>query len=225
MAPTRVIPALVLLAAAGGAGFAVSTRHPARIRPTSPRSTAVLCSPADAAEEPAPSPRLFSRAWFSKWAKFDKDTLKTLGVDAFFTYGVVSNLNAGITIALAWGVFSQGSGMSPLAPGPWKGFLSTYTAIYLSLGTILRPVRMALAVSLTPLYGRGVAALRASLPFRETRPKLNRTIALVLISLVFNTMGTCAVIALGAWLAGLVTGVPAFPPGYTFTWPGRGASA
>jgi len=138
---------------------------------------------------------------------------------------VVSNLNAGITIALAWGAFSQGSGMSPLAPGQWKGFLTTYTAIYLSLGTILRPVRMALAVSLTPLYGRGVAALRASLPFRETRPKLNRTIALVLISLVFNTMGTCAVIALGAWLAGLVTGVPAFPPGYTFTWPGRGASA
>jgi len=75
---------------------------------------------------------------------------------------------------------------------------------------------MALAVSLTPLYGNAVSRLRSSLPFRESRPKLNRTLALVVISLLLNVIGTSGIIFFGAWLAGFVTGVPMFPPGYRF---------
>jgi len=139
-----------------------------------------------------------------------------MGVDAFFTYGVVSNLNVGVTVAIAWATFSRTAGLSPLAPGQWKGFVGTYTAIYLSLGTLLRPVRMALSVSLTPLYTRGIAGVRSRLPFRQTRPKLNRTLALVLTSLALNVVCTSGVIILGAWLAGVITGVPMIPPGYRF---------
>lgn len=177
--------------------------------------TAAMCSPAvtPPLDDAGVPPRMLSKAWFKKWATFDKDKIKTLGVDAFFTYGVVSNLNVGFMTALAWGTFSKTSGLSPLAVGQWKGFLATYTALYLSLGTVLRPFRMAFAVGLTPLYTRTVARLRDRLPFRESNPQLNRTLALVSISLLFNFVGTFSLVGLGAWVAGIVTGVPAFPAG------------
>ena len=154
------------------------------------------------------------RAWFSKWMKFDREQLGKLGVDAFFTYGVVSNINAGITVALAWGTFSRTTGLSPLAPGMWPKFGATYFAIYLSLGSLLRPVRLAASVGLTPVYSKTVARIQDALPFRTTRPKLNRTLALLVMSLGFNTVGTCSLIALGVYVAGVVTGVPAVPPGW-----------
>lgn len=160
------------------------------------------------------SPRFMSKAWFSKWAKFDKDKIKRLGIDAFFTYGVVSNLNVALTTAIAWGIASKATGLSPLAPGQWKNFLSVYAGLYLSLGSILRPFRMALAVGMTPVYGNAVARFRNGLPFRETRPKLNRTLALVAISLLLNVFGTFSLVGLGAYIAGVITGVPAFPPGW-----------
>ena len=73
---------------------------------------------------------------------------------------------------------------------------------------------MAVAVSLTPVYSAAVTRLRERLPFYENRPKLNRTMALFLISLLCNVVGTAAFAFAGAWIASLVTGVPMFPPGY-----------
>ena len=140
--------------------------------------------------------------------------LQTLGVDFVFTYGVVSNFNVAFTAALAWASFSRATGLSPLAPGQFKGFVAAYGAIYISLGTILRPVRMALAVSVTPLYSKAIAAVRSSLPFRESRPQLNRTLALVMLSLLLNVFATGVLTFLGASIASLVTGVPMFPPGF-----------
>ena len=213
-------------------------------------SLPVLCDapavPAEPEPETAPSPIGRARAWLGKWAKFDKDMLKTLGVDAFFTCapppargalsesaglarrqdaltlvrvarladGVVSNINAAFTVALAWGTFSKASGLSPLAPGQWSKFLATYVGIYATLGSLLRPFRFALAVGATPLYTKVITGVRDALPFRKTRPALNRTLALVLVSLFLNAAGTCGIIAVGCWGAGVVTGVPAFPPGW-----------
>jgi len=173
----------------------------------------IMCDAAVASEEPS-SPFGRFRAWLTKWSRFDKAQLKTLGVDAFFTYGVVSNINAGLTVALAWGTFSAASGLSPLVPGQWKGFFATYTGIYLSLGSVLRPFRLALAVGCTPIYTRFVSKVRDSLPFRSSRPALNRTLAIFLVSVLLNIVGTCGIIGLGVWTAGVVTGVPAFPPGW-----------
>ena len=93
-------------------------------------------------------------------------------------------------------------------------FVVTYTGIYATLGSILRPFRFALAVSCTPLYSSFISKTRDNLPFRTTRPRLNRTLALISISLLLNVAGTCGVIALGVWIAGLVTGVPAFPQAF-----------
>lgn len=171
-------------------------------------------SDAAASDAGAPSPSAFgrARAWFSKYAKFDRKKMQTLGVDFMFTYGVVSNLNVAVTAALAWGVFCRTTGLSPLAPGQVKGYVAAYTTIYLSLGTVLRPVRMAFAVTATPLYARAVAKVRQVLPFRESRPPLNRTLAIILLSILLNVFATGILAALGCSLASLITGVPLLPP-------------
>jgi hypothetical protein len=144
-----------------------------------------------------------------------KEEIKKLGIDCFFTYGVVSNINVGFLVSIAWITFSKASGLSPLAPGQWKGFVGTYGALYLSLGSILRPVRFAVAVGATPLYSAFVGRIRGGLPFRESRPKLNRFLAIFLASLLLNFAGTMGLIFLGVSFAGLVTGVPPFPPGWS----------
>lgn len=164
------------------------------------------------------------RAWMKKWASFDKDKIKTLGIDAFFTYGVVSNLNVALLTAIAWTTFSTTTGLSPLAPGQWKGFVATYGALYISLGSIMRPFRMAFAVTATPVYTAFVTRIRSGLPFAESNPKLNRTLALIVVSLVFNMAGTFLLIAGGAWVAGQISGVPPLPPGRSLMslLPGRG---
>ena len=143
--------------------------------------------------------------------------MATLGVDSVFAYGVVSNINAAALVTFSWFTFSKAAGVSPLAPGQWPKFFATYTGIYLTVGNLLRPLRFAAAASLTPVYGGLVSWLQARLPLKD-KPKLNRTLAILVLSLLVNTTGTCALIAAGAWLAGLVTGVPALPVGWR--WPG-----
>lgn len=177
-----------------------------------------MCAAAEPApEESSPAgPVARFRAWFNKYAKMDKDSIKRLGVDAFFTYGCVSNLNAAVTVAIAWGAFSRASGLSPLAPNQWKPYLATYGAIYLTLGSLLRPFRIATAIGLTPGYSMIVKNLREKLPFTTSRPRLNRFLAVFIISILVNTAGTCLLCAGGACFAGFVTGVPAVPPGYKF---------
>jgi len=138
------------------------------------------------------------------------------------TYGVVSNVNAALLVSFVWGSFSKAYGISPLSPGAWQKFLPFYFGIYATLGTVLRPLRLAAAVSLTPVYAGVIRWVQDRLPlYRTSNPKLNRTIAVVLVSLIGNTLGTCAITAGGVQLAGFLTGVPAFPPGWR--WPGAPA--
>ena len=68
---------------------------------------------------------------------------------------------------------------------------------------------------MTPAYTRFVGRVRDRLPFRTKRPALNRTLAIVLVSLLLNAAGTCGIIFLGISFAGLVTGVQPFPPGWS----------
>lgn len=189
---------------------------PLLVAPLPPARAAILaCDPAATAPEPAPEPQSgFGkvRAWFSKWAKFDRASLSKLGVDFLFTYGVVSNLNVALTASLAWAAFSTRTGLSPLYPGAKAGFVAQYAIIYATVGTLLRPVRMALAVSATPLYSRAVLKLRTNLPFYKSRPKVNRTIAIFLVSVLLNVVASGLLAAFGCFIASLVTGVPMFPP-------------
>ncbi|EOD39936.1 hypothetical protein EMIHUDRAFT_454346 [Emiliania huxleyi CCMP1516] len=184
------------------------------------RAARVPCPPRMASESAGESPVARARAWFGKWMKFDRASLSKLGV----------------TVSVAWFTFCQSTGLSPLAPGQWSKFLAVYAGIYLTFGTITRPFRMAFSVGVTPLFGQTpprdaaemppsaaeVTAERASLPFGETRPKLNRTLAILLFSVFGNTFCTLALIAAGVWVAGLLAGVPALPPGARPQRLGRG---
>ena len=51
------------------------------------------------------------------------------------------------------------------------------------------------------------------MPLFNTRPKVNRAIALFVSVLILNVVGTSLIIALGVSLASIITGVPVFPPG------------
>ena len=182
---------------------------PAGLRAASTASTPLrLSAETDAAPEQPP--------WYKRMFAFDKSKLASLGVDAFLTYGVASNINAGLLVSFAWYVFSKTSGLSPIVTGQWPKFLVQYAALYATLGTLLRPFRLAFAISMTPVYSRVVRWVQSWTPFANERPRLNRTIAVVTLSLTFNLIGTCSLIVFGVWLAGVLAGVPAVPVGYKF---------
>ena len=101
--------------------------------------------------------------------------------------------------------------VSPLAPGQWKAFLAVYAALYATVGTLMRPFRLAAAISFTPVFEATLQHVRARVPYAQSRPTLNRGLALVVLILVGNVGSTCALTALGIWLAATVTGVPVFP--------------
>ena len=58
--------------------------------------------------------------------KLDKERLKALGMGAFASYGVISNLNYGTCLGVAWLAFVKQYGVAPTAPGQWKVFLAFY---------------------------------------------------------------------------------------------------
>ena len=59
---------------------------------------------------------------------------------------------------------------------------------------------------------------QARLPYAKTRPRLNRTLAVLIISVLGNMGVTLGIAFLGAWISGLVNGVPVFPPGWQAPW-------
>ncbi len=130
---------------------------------------------------------------------------------------MLSNVNVAMLMTLSWFVASRATGLSPLAPAQWKYLISTYVGFYASLGAIIRPFRVALTFSVTPLYSLIVEKIRAFLPLRKRLPKANRFAAIFIVSIIFNIAGTFGLIALGASFAGLLTGVPPVPPGFSFS--------
>ena len=111
-----------LLLGARSDAYQLAARPPLLVRtPLTVRPAARLPSMCDAtAVPPADEPALGFGARVKKLFSFDKEALRRSGVDAVFTYGVVSNINVGFSVALAWGTFSKSSGLSPLVPGQWK---------------------------------------------------------------------------------------------------------
>ena len=99
---SRSLLALALLAlvtAYRAPPVALVRPSPCRVRTALPVYSArsiTLCAPPpeEDAAQPAPaSPLAKARAWISKYAKIDKAQIASLGFDAFFTYGLVSNAN------------------------------------------------------------------------------------------------------------------------------------
>jgi hypothetical protein len=92
--------------------------------------------------------------------------------------------------------------MSPLAPGQWKGFLAVYAGFFV-FNNIIRPVRLAVAVGVTPYFTRFINGL-------QNRLKVNRTVAIGLTVILANIVGTITFMSAGILLAAALAGVPVF---------------
>jgi hypothetical protein len=164
--------------------------------------------------------RVFNR--LSNFARFDKKKAAKVGVTFALTYSFVSNINGSLSLSLAWYIASKQvsarrlkriyvssrvsanllflqTGLSPLVPGQWKALLAAYGGLYLFI-TIMRPLRVALAVSLTKKTESFLEQTQARLGCSRA-PAIGLTIALSLLVWISCSLG-------GVALASELAGVP-----------------
>ena len=133
----------------------------------------------------------------------DKGKLAAMGTAALLSYGAVSNLSTSVLVAVAWYTFSAKAGLSPLAPGQWKGFLAVYGGLWV-FNNFLRPFRVAAAAAVAPALDRFVGKLQAR--FGISKPQ-----GFALAVFVINVAGTITFMCGGIALASLLSGVSVFP--------------
>jgi hypothetical protein len=80
----------------------------------------------------------------------DAKRISNLGVTFVLSYSFISQINASITVSVAWYLSSKRTGLSPLAPGEWKSLLAAYGTIYAAI-QLLKPFRVAAAVAMSKL--------------------------------------------------------------------------
>ena len=95
------------------------------------------------------------------------------------------------------------TGLSPLAPGQWKGFLAVYSGFWV-FNNIIRPLRATAAVAVSPLLERWVRAV-------QNRLQVKQSVAVLITVLLLNVVGTITLMCAGIALAAILAGVPVFP--------------
>jgi len=131
-----------------------------------------------------------------------RQKLAKLGLSVALSYGWVSNLSYSVTVSLAWYIFSKRTGLSPLAPGQWKGFLAVYAGFYV-FNNIVRPIRLAVSVSVSIYFDKVVQAIQNTF-------KVRKGVAIGLTIFFANVVGTIALMCLGISIAATAAGVPVF---------------
>ena len=81
-----------------------------------------------------------------------------LGFGGFAAYSVISNINAGLKITIAWMMIVKQTGRTPMAEGNWAPFLAAYGAIW-ATSHLLRPLRLSLAVVTAPFFDKLLAKI------------------------------------------------------------------
>ena len=119
-------------------------------------------------------------------------------------YTIIDYWNLIIIAYCRWFGFSKKTGLSPLAPGQWKGFLAVYAGFYV-FNNIIRPMRLAVSVGVTPYFDRAVAAV-------QRKTKLGKGASIGIVVFLANICGTFSFMALGIYIASLAAGIPIFPP-------------
>ena len=148
----------------------------------------------DDAVDAAPAPTGL-RAKLKKAASFKKGDLAKYGVSAFFAYGFVSNVNSCLLLSFTWATFRRANpALSPLAdaavlanPLTWlplkKKFLAYYMGYYLSIGSILRPFRFAIALGLAPTFEKTYVKI-------SDRLKVPRAVSIFIVTILTNVVFT-----------------------------------
>lgn len=96
------------------------------------------------------------------------------------------------------------TGLSPLAPGQWKGFLAIYAGFYV-FNNIVRPLRVAISLGVSKYFDAAITGVRNKL-------KVSKPVAIGIVVFLANIVGTCSLMSLGILLASTLSGVPVFPP-------------
>ncbi len=144
------------------------------------------------------------KRWWEKTAKIDRKKLAALGASAVCSYGLVSNINYCGTLCASYIIFSKKYSVSPFAPGQWKNFLAVYGTLWISMN-FLRPIRVWLALGLTPYFDQLVEKIRAKF-------QVKKSVALGITIFLVNICGTFSFLFTGLYLSSLYTGIPLFPP-------------
>lgn len=74
-----------------------------------------------------------------------------LSFNAALAYSLVANTCAITCLIISWVMHGRTTGLSPVAPGQWKSFLDVYASLW-ARSHLLRPIRLALAVVMTPAF-------------------------------------------------------------------------
>ena len=133
-----------------------------------------------------------------------RQKLAKMGLSALLSYGFVSNMSYCVSVGLAWFGFSKKTGLSPLAPGQWPKFLAVYAGFYV-FNNIVRPIRLAISIGVTPYFDKAVATIQRKTGF-------NKTLSIGIVVFLANICGTTSLMAFSVWIASLAAGVPIFIP-------------
>mmetsp|Transcript_44892 Transcript_44892/g.103853 ORF Transcript_44892/g.103853 Transcript_44892/m.103853 type:complete len:266 (-) Transcript_44892:164-961(-) len=139
------------------------------------------------------------RSWWSA-NKIDSKKLRQMGVMVMLSYGFISNVNAMALILIATFRAISVTGCSPFtSPASFRQFGITYAGLYL-VSNIVRPARIAMAVALQPMFEGFVTRVEKTLSCKRGR-------AIVVVVIIANVFGTCALLAGGLFGISVVTGV------------------
>ncbi len=130
--------------------------------------------------------------------------IASLGASAALSYGAVSNLNMGICAMMAFATFGKSTGLSPLAPGAMPKFAAVYAGYWIAMN-FLRPVRIAVAVTVSPLFDRLMG-------FMQKRFSLPKPAAFALVVFLVNVVGNLTFLISGLFLTSSIIGIPLIPP-------------
>jgi len=128
-----------------------------------------------------------------------RQRITKMGIFAAMTYNVVSQLNSGTTVSIAWYLFSARHGVSPLAPNQWKSFLAFYAGFWV-FNNVVRPIRVATAVAFTPRMEQ--LTLRVQNHFQLSRTKA------ITLTAVATYAAACTCSACCFLMASVCSGVP-----------------
>lgn len=132
-----------------------------------------------------------------------KEMLAKMGLSTLLSYGFVSNMFMGACVSFSWYTFSRKTGLSPLAPNQWKGFLGTYAAFYV-VNNFLRPLRVAASIAISKYFDDAITLI-------QNKMNCPRAAAIGLVVFLANVVGTLTVMGGGIFIASTLAGVPLFP--------------
>jgi len=141
------------------------------------------------------------KAWWQKNAKLDRKQMSKLGLACLLSYGFISN--ASYILCLYAAVYSamKATGASPLADrAALKQFGLAYAGFWMFLN-VVRPLRFALAMALSPAFDRLVSGIQRGL-------KCERPRAVAVTVFLVNVLGTFSLLFGGLFLVSAVCDVP-----------------